>query len=122
MRQRNEDLEAIRRIVRDEMNRRSEKNIFFIIFITGIIMIVLAKFLEDAYWQSLLLDLGSSLTSFVFLFWIFQYFLGRQPRNTEQLPEGILDHEYTTTSNKRRKVPTLSGDDQASIMLGNKEI
>lgn len=115
-----------RYIVRNEFNRLFnrfiEKVIFTTILIMGLIMIIVAKFLEDGYWQSLLLDLGSSFASFVFLFWIFQYFLGRQPGNTEQLQEGILDYEYTTTSNKRRKGPTLKEDDQASIMLGNKEI
>jgi hypothetical protein len=131
----NENLNAIRQIVREEMNRRNERIVFALVFIAGLGMLIGAAFISNAYWQSLLLNLGSSLVSFVFLFAIFQYFTDRQPGNVEQnLPpklHKILDADVSNangrpvatvdqpipaeTGRRKRRAPTLSEDDAAEL-------
>lgn len=126
---------AIRQIIRQELNRHHERVVFVIVFIVGIGLLTASAFVLDGYWQSLLLNIGSNFVVFVFLFWVFQYFTGKQPGSDQDAapPElyHILDHisdaprdpylpSTSTASSPRlsrasRRGPPLTGRDQADI-------
>lgn len=132
----NRDLAAIRQIVREEMNRRTERLVFVFVLVGGVIMLIIAFFVVNNYAQSLLLNLGSNLVVFVSLFGIFQYFAERQPGSREHYPPELKDvfieaetanssdraispinsdEPPTVTRRRGHRAPTLSDEDQAQV-------
>lgn len=73
-----QDEVKIERIVQKAISSLMEKILFPIMFCLGAYLIYMSRTIEE-FWPSLYLNLGSNLVVFVFLFWAFQYFTGKQP-------------------------------------------
>jgi hypothetical protein len=64
---------------REFMYRWFEAFVFVVVFLGGSLSLYFAYRTDSTFWQTFLLSLAANLIVFVLLFWIFQYFLGRQP-------------------------------------------
>jgi|YNPMSStandDraft_1061717.scaffolds.fasta_scaffold73167_2 MFS superfamily sulfate permease-like transporter len=85
---------AVKKVINDYL----EKFLLVVLIVSGIVLIYFAKDLSD-FIPSLLLNIGSNIVVFVSVYWIFQYFIGRQPgsRDGENYENyrNIFDSEAT---------------------------
>ena len=65
-------------VVKKVISGYLEKFLLFVLIVSGLVLIYFAKDASD-FIPSLLLNLGSNIVVFVSVYWIFQYFIGRQP-------------------------------------------
>jgi len=65
-------------VVKKVISGYLEKFLLFVLIVSGLVLIYFAKDASD-FIPSLLLNLGSNIVVFVSVYWIFQYFTGRQP-------------------------------------------
>lgn len=77
------DQDKLEKVIHKVIRSYIEKVLFPIVFGIGVYLLYLSRSIQD-FWPSLYLNLGSNLVVFVFLFWAFQYFTGRQPGTTDQ--------------------------------------
>lgn len=98
-------IDNIRRIVREEIGRSKEREVFFISFILGVFMVLGAAFVVGDFWKDLLLNIGSNMVVFVLIYWTFQYFTGRQPGNNEDISDLQNALIETTRSKDRGNIP-----------------
>lgn len=76
-----------------------ERVLFPLVLCLGAFLIYLSRTIEN-FWPSLYLNIGSNLVVFVFLFWAFQYFTGKQPGDKQQESyeryRNVIDTPQTT--------------------------
>lgn len=133
---RTDDRDAVTRFIyylveQDKKRReRTEKIVFISLVCLGGIFTGAAWAVTDLLAQSLFLNIGSNIIVFVFLFAIFQLFVGRQPGNmeNEQLLtlKGVLDYgETNDNADQQRNLsrqgpsrnlgPGFTDNDQAKV-------
>lgn len=127
--------QIVRQTLREEIARFLERFLFTFVILLGCGVIYLARIQTETFWQSLFLNIGSSLVVFVFVFWVFQYFTGRQPGSDVNLPSeyyNVLIEQPETIPNedkgsstrlanrrkrsrKRGNGPTYEDNDEANL-------